>query len=86
MRLAAKLHNTTVNILSIDGGGIRGLIPARIVEELERRIGTKPARVFDLIVGTATGALVASALATPVADGRLRPYERTIRRSSPFQS
>jgi hypothetical protein len=51
------------SILSIDGGGIRGLIPALVVKELERRLGGDgpPARLtdyFDLFAGTSTGGLI----------------------------
>jgi hypothetical protein len=43
-------------ILSIDGGGIRGLIPAMVLAELEKRLATagKPtqlAKHFDMIAG-----------------------------------
>jgi len=59
-----------VKILAIDGGGIRGLIPALILHELERRLGAAGekrsfASIFDLIAGTSTGALIALGLALP---------------------
>jgi patatin-like phospholipase/acyl hydrolase len=54
-----------VRILSIDGGGIRGLIPAVILADLERRIqdetGNKQAKLadyFDMIAGTSTGGIL----------------------------
>ncbi len=43
-----------ITILSLDGGGIRGLIPARIVEALERRTGVPACRMFDIIAGCAS--------------------------------
>jgi uncharacterized protein len=51
------------SILSIDGGGIRGLIPALVVKELEKRLGRDgpPAHLtdyFDLFAGTSTGGLI----------------------------
>src|SRR5258705_11895101 len=49
-------------ILSLDGGGIRGVFPAallaRIQEHLEHPIG----RYFDLIAGTSTGGIIAIGL------------------------
>jgi uncharacterized protein len=54
-----------VNILSIDGGGIRGLIPALVLAEFERRSGRRAADLFDLIAGTSTGGILACALAKP---------------------
>jgi uncharacterized protein len=54
------------HILSIDGGGIRGIIPASTLVALEEQIG-KPAReVFDFLAGTSTGALISAALAAGV--------------------
>ena len=41
-------------ILSIDGGGIRGLIPALVLAEIENRTGKAVADCFDLIAGTST--------------------------------
>ncbi len=58
-------------ILAIDGGGMRGLIPALVLAELERRLGEatgRDARVadyFHLFAGTSTGGLVALSLTTP---------------------
>jgi predicted acylesterase/phospholipase RssA len=49
-------------ILSIDGGGIRGLIPAVLLESLEAATG-KPAREsFDFVAGTSTGAILAGGI------------------------
>jgi uncharacterized protein len=50
-------------ILSIDGGGIRGIIPTATLVALEQQLN-KPAReCFDFLAGTSTGALIAAALA-----------------------
>lgn len=51
-----------INILSIDGGGIRGLIPALILTEIERRTGKKISEMFDLLAGTSTGGIIAVGL------------------------
>ncbi len=50
-------------ILSIDGGGIRGLIPALVLAEIEKRTGQPVAKVFDLVVGTSTGGILALGVA-----------------------
>jgi len=60
----------TVKILSIDGGGIRGYIPALILEELSKLINIKSgngnlASVFDLISGTSSGSLTALGISSP---------------------
>lgn len=52
-------------VLSIDGGGVRGIIPARILQEIEERTGKPISELFDMIGGTSTGAIVAGSLVTP---------------------
>src|SRR5215475_329331 len=52
-------------LLAIDGGGIRGIIPAIVCKEIERLSGRRISDLFDLIAGTSTGALIAMGLAYP---------------------
>lgn len=58
-------------ILAIDGGGIRGLIPAIVLRELERRLVEETGEDrplcdwFHLFAGTSTGGLLALALTAP---------------------
>ncbi len=54
-----------IKILSIDGGGIRGIIPAVILAEIERRTGKPVAELFDLVAGTSTGGILALGLTIP---------------------
>jgi patatin-like phospholipase/acyl hydrolase len=61
-----------VKVLAIDGGGIRGLIPALVLAELERRCDRPAADMFDLIAGTSTGGILACGLTRPRPDGRPR--------------
>ncbi|CAA6659450.1 unnamed protein product [Spirodela intermedia] len=69
-----------ITILSIDGGGVRGIIPATILTFLESELqkldgdGARLADYFDVIAGTSTGGLIASMLAAP--DGENRPLLR----------
>jgi predicted acylesterase/phospholipase RssA len=58
-----------VRILAIDGGGIRGLIPAVVLADLEARTGRRVADLFDLIAGTSTGGILACALNRPADTG-----------------
>ncbi|CAH1449492.1 unnamed protein product [Lactuca virosa] len=66
-----------ITVLSIDGGGIRGLIPAIILDFLEnelKRIDGEDARIadyFDVIAGTSTGGLITAMLTAP--DEKERP-------------
>jgi patatin-like phospholipase/acyl hydrolase len=54
-----------MRVLSIDGGGIRGLIPALVLTELEERAERPIFELFDLIAGTSTGGILGCALCAP---------------------
>ncbi|KAG6387908.1 hypothetical protein SASPL_153103 [Salvia splendens] len=70
------LDGRLVTILSIDGGGIRGIIPAKILEFLEselQKLDGEDARIadyFDVIAGTSTGGLMTAMLTAPDANNR----------------
>ena len=49
-------------ILSIDGGGIKGVFPGSFLVTLEQSLGRPIATYFDLIVGTSTGGIIALGL------------------------
>ena len=55
----------TFRILSLDGGGIRGVLAARVLQEIERQLGPERPlhQYFDMIAGTSTGAILAGGLA-----------------------
>jgi len=64
-------------ILSIDGGGIRGIIPGQVLVALERKIiektGNSDARLadyFDMIAGTSTGGILTCAYLLPDENNR----------------
>jgi patatin-like phospholipase/acyl hydrolase len=52
--------------LAIDGGGVRGVIPATWLAHLEAVGGGPLHRRFDLVAGTSTGALLACAIGAGV--------------------
>lgn len=69
------------SILSIDGGGVRGIVAAQILMTLEHKLQARTgdpesrlANYFDLIAGTGTGAILACAYLSPV-----KPHIRTPR-------
>ena len=85
---------TTVKILSLDGGGIRGIISAVILKEVENQlekyceeknlpeIGLHD--YFDLVAGTSTGSLIAAGIAVKKeADDLITLYEKKWRRHLP---
>lgn len=52
----------TKYVLSIDGGGVRGLASATFLSELDKAVPKKLSESFDLIVGTSTGGIIALAI------------------------
>ena len=52
----------TISVLSIDGGGIRGMIPAAFLNRLEQRTGHRVSDLFDYVAGTSTGGTLALGL------------------------
>jgi hypothetical protein len=59
-----------LKILSIDGGGIRGIIPAMVLARIEELTGKPISELFDLIAGTSTGGILALGLTRPGAGGK----------------
>lgn len=52
-------------ILSIDGGGVRGIIPAVILARLEKELGKRVHEMFNLVSGTSTGGILVMGLLKP---------------------
>lgn len=52
-----------IRILSIDGGGIRGIFPLIILRELQKRLDRPITDYFHLMAGTSTGGLITLGLA-----------------------
>jgi len=67
-----------MKILSIDGGGVRGIIPSRILQEIEDRTGKHSSELFDAISGTSTGGMIALALTKPDEEGDPALYAKDI--------
>ncbi|KAJ6752743.1 PATATIN [Salix koriyanagi] len=69
--LQLPAHGSQITVLSIDGGGIRGIIPGTILAFLESELqkldgaDARLADYFDVISGTSTGGLVTAMLAAP---------------------
>ena len=65
-----------INILSVDGGGIRGIIPAIILDRMTKILRYQTSykhlhQVFDLISGTSTGGLLALGMTTPMTESSM---------------
>ncbi|KAL2240319.1 patatin-like protein 2 [Sesamum indicum] len=72
----AQIKGRMATVLSIDGGGIRGIIPGTVLAHLESKLqeidgpNARIADYFDLIAGTSTGGLLTAMLAAPGNDNR----------------
>ncbi|WP_339048530.1 patatin-like phospholipase family protein [Candidatus Mesenet endosymbiont of Phosphuga atrata] len=64
----------TKYVLSIDGGGIRGIIPAIVLAEIERRTKKTISQIFNLMAGTSTGGIIAAALCKKTEEGKSQYY------------
>lgn len=60
--LAPKWEHDRLRVLSLDGGGIRGVFSASVLAEIEDQQGVRIADYFDLIIGTSTGGIIALGL------------------------
>ena len=86
IRRAASITSTPTNrpqrplcILSMDGGGIKGVVLATVLEALQGRTELPISRLFDLIVGTSTGGVAAVHLAfTKSPTEALRDYRASL--------
>ncbi|MDR9451532.1 MAG: patatin-like phospholipase family protein [Acidimicrobiia bacterium] len=58
-----------IRVLTIEGGGVRGIIPTRLLTALESLAGAPISDLFDVLVGTSTGGMLALGLVTPGEDG-----------------
>lgn len=74
--LQPPTYGNLITVLSIDGGGIRGIIPGTILDFLEselQKLDGEDVRIvdyFDVIAGTSTGGLVAAMLTAPNENNR----------------
>ena len=59
-------------VLCLDGGGIRGFVLIYLLKEIEKTSGKKITDLFDWIVGTSTGGIIAMALAKGILHKHVR--------------
>ncbi len=74
-RHALQIPDDRVAVLSIDGGGIRGLIPLALLVRLEAEFPkTKVNEIFDVICGTSTGTIIGAMLAAGLKAEKIREF------------
>lgn len=62
LREMHKFKRAGSRILCLDGGGIRGLVQIEVLSQLEYKTGRKITELFDWIIGTSAGAVIALGL------------------------
>lgn len=65
-------------VLSIDGGGVRGIVAAKVLAEIERRTGKPISTLFDLVGGTSTGSILAASLTVASKENVEKPRFKAI--------
>jgi patatin-like phospholipase/acyl hydrolase len=66
-----------LRVLSISGGAVRGLLPSTILYCIEELTGRRICDLFDLIVGTSTGSIIATILTLPSSTDPSKPKYTT---------
>lgn len=59
-------------VLAVDGGGVRGIIPAVLIAGIEKQLGKPITEVVDLFAGTSAGSIVVGFLNIPDENGKQR--------------
>jgi hypothetical protein len=62
------------HVLAIDGGGVRGVLPASFLATVEEQIDGNVVDYFDLIVGTSTGGIIALGLGAGLSPAEIRDF------------
>ena len=69
-------------ILSIDGGGVRGIVPLVCLAALEEREGRACREVFDMVAGTSTSAVIAAGISLGITAQELLDMYRQLAREA----
>jgi len=78
MNTPAKALDKPIHVLSIDGGGVRGIIPAEILDYITSQTKLAVHEMFDLVAGTSTGGIIALGLGTTCKNGSERYTPREL--------
>lgn len=77
-----RASHSTVKILTIDGGGMRGMIPATILAYFEKKLGRPLHEVFHVIGGSSIGGILSVSLTNPKLEG----YHHTLSKTALFKA
>ena len=65
-----SLHSAKIKVLSIDSGGVNGVVSLKILCELEKQLGKPISEVFDYFIGSSAGGIIVSLLNLKDENGR----------------
>ena len=68
--------NTKRRLLSIDGGGLKGVMPAAFLAQIEETTRRRIVDHFDLVVGTSTGGIIALGIGLGLSCGEILQFYR----------
>jgi patatin-like phospholipase/acyl hydrolase len=74
--ITGRVSNRSFKILSLDGGGLKGLFTAKFLCDLENDLELNVTDYFDLITGTSTGAIIAIALGLGISAADILKFYR----------
>jgi len=69
-----KKKNNFFRVLTIDGGGIKGIFASTILEVFEAHFRKRAVDHFDLICGTSTGSIIAACLAAGIPCNKISEF------------
>lgn len=69
-----KYNEGKLRVLALDGGGIHGVVTARILQEIEEQTGQPISSLFHMVVGTSAGSMAAYFLTMPDPSDSETPY------------
>lgn len=72
--MVKRKKSNTLRVLTIDGGGIKGMYSAAVLARLEEIYSCSTHERFDLIVGTSAGSIIAAALSLGVSAGEMMKF------------
>lgn len=72
------MSKKTFKILSIDGGGIRGVFAAHILHCISDRLKINVHESFDMIAGTSTGSIIAAGIACGMQPEKIVTFYREL--------
>lgn len=63
-----------VQVLALDGGGLKGVYTASVIKALEDKLGDSVCNHFDIVTGTSTGGLIALALGCGISGDNIQKF------------